>query len=54
MVFKALNSLTPEYLSDLLIRNCESQLQLLQNTSKDLLLSKKKQTMVENDFYIEL
>ena len=42
MFFKALNGLAPEYLSDLFIRNSESQLGALRNTNTDLLVPKKK------------
>ena len=41
MVFKALNSLAPEYLSDLFKRNSESHLRVLRNTSSDLQLPNK-------------
>ena len=36
VVFKALNGLASEYLSDLLIRNSESHLRALRNTNTDL------------------
>ena len=42
MVFKALNGLAPEYLSDLFIRNSESHLRALRNTNTDLQVPKKK------------
>ena len=41
MVFKALNSLAPKYLSDLFKRNSESHLRVLRNTSSDLQLPNK-------------
>ena len=41
MVFKALNSLTPKYISDLFIRNSESHLRVPRNTTTDLQLPKK-------------
>ena len=44
MVFKALNGLAPEYLSNLFIRNSESHLMALRNTSTDLQLPKKSTT----------
>ena len=44
MVFKALNGLAPEYLSNLFIRNSESHLMALRNTSTDLHLPKKSTT----------
>ena len=44
MVFKALNGLAPEYLSNLFIRNSESHLMALRNTSTDLQLPKKSAT----------
>ena len=42
MVFKALNGLAPEYLSKLFIRNSETHLLALRNTSTDLQLPKKR------------
>ena len=45
MVFKALNGLTPKYISDLLIRNSENHLRVLQNTTTDLQLPKKATNM---------
>ena len=44
MVFKALNGLAPEYLSNLFIRDSESHLLDLRNTSTDLQLPKKTAT----------
>ena len=41
MIFKALNGLTPKYISDLLIRNSENHLRVLRNTTTDLQLPKK-------------
>ena len=42
MVFKALTGLAPEYLSKLFIRNSETHLLALRNTSTDLQLPKKR------------
>ena len=42
MVFKAHNGLVPEYLSKLFIRNSETHLLALRNTSTDLQLPKKR------------
>ena len=42
MVFKALNDLAPEHLSKLFIRNSETHLLALRNTSTDLQLPKKR------------
>ena len=42
MVFKALNGLAPEYLSDLFIRNPEGHISALRNTNTDLQVPKKK------------
>ena len=41
MVFKTLNGLAPEYLSNLFIRNSESYLLALRNSSTDLQMPKK-------------
>ena len=50
MVFKALNGLAPEYLSNLLIRNSESRLMALRNTSTDLQLPKTTTTNEQQCF----
>ena len=50
MVFKALNSLTPKYITDLLIRNSENHLRVLRNTTTDLQLPKKATNNGQNCF----
>ena len=54
MVFKVLNGLAPEYLSDSFIRNSESHLRSPRNTKTDLDVPKKKQTMGRNSFPIKV
>ena len=53
-VFKALNGLASEYLSDLIIRDSESHLWALRKTNTDLQGPKKKQTIGRNAFPIEV
>ena len=47
MVFKALNGLAPQYLTNLFKRNSQSSLYSLRNTSTDLRLPLRKQEMVK-------
>ena len=54
MVFKARNGLAPEHLSDLLIRNYNSHLRLLRNTSTDLQLPKKTTNNGQRCFHVEV
>ena len=53
MVFKALNGLAPEYLSKLFIRNSETHLLILRNTSTDLQLPKKRASNGQKCFSYE-
>ena len=50
VVFKALNGLAPEYFSKLYIRNSETHLLALRNTSTDLQLPKKRTSNVQKCF----
>ena len=53
MVFKALNGLAPEYLSKLFIRNSETHMLTLRNTSTDLQLPKKRTSNWQKCFSYE-
>ena len=54
MVYKTLNGLAPEYLSDLFIRNSKSHLRALPNTSTDLKLPKKASKIGKKCFSLEV
>jgi len=54
MVFKALNRLAPKHLSNLFIRNSESHLVALRNTSTDYNCQRKQQQMGRSAFPTEV